>query len=557
MGKTGKVLLCAIGKLENDYILEWVEHYKNYKFDNICLYDNNDVDGERFDDILSEHISDGFVMIKDCRGMDTYQIKAYNLCYDEFKDKYEFIAFFDIDEFIKLSPKFHNDIHEFLSQNKFNKYNMIRLCWENFDDNGLINVIDNNYSVRRFTHPVSGNNQSKAIVRTTVDKLDTYSPHIITKKPKFCACNALGKKCTVEIIMQSGTTIIDANISHYRFKTIEEYITKKMVRLYPTEYCNNGRDSLNLNFFFQHNKKTKEKVEYAKKLCNELFEKKNLVVNAWFHYDKNHRITNFNWGDDINKYFISEITDYNEIIPYNKTKHKSFDNYQIIGSIVGTLTNSNSVIWGAGVPDYNTRMIEKPKCVFAVRGPLSREYLLKHNVECPEVYGDPALLLPYHYNPTVEVKYKIAFVPHWSSIDTETVKAISKLNGVKLINLHNYKNWKDIIDEILSAEYVVSESLHGLILAEAYHKKNLWINISFNKQAMKYIDFMKSIGDERTKPVKITKKTSLEEILDLCSKYVPNKGIDLKPLVESCPFILNDTFLNSFEKSQINSKPIC
>ena len=63
-----KVLLCCIGKMENNYIREYVEHYKSIGFDNICLYDNNDPDGEHFEDVIGDYIDSGFVILKDVRG---------------------------------------------------------------------------------------------------------------------------------------------------------------------------------------------------------------------------------------------------------------------------------------------------------------------------------------------------------------------------------------------------------------------------------------------------------------------------------------------------------
>ena len=42
-----------------------------------------------------------------------------------------------------------------------------------------------------------------------------------------------------------------------------------MVRLWPTHYLNGGKKGLNLDMFFRYNKKTKEKLEYAKKLLKE------------------------------------------------------------------------------------------------------------------------------------------------------------------------------------------------------------------------------------------------------------------------------------------------
>ncbi|MBO6272265.1 hypothetical protein J6O48_05725 [bacterium] len=60
----------------------------------------------------------------------------------------------------------------------------------------------------------------------------------------------------------------NACLNHYRFKTIEEYVLNKMVRLWPTAYKNGGKDGLTLDMFFRFNKKTEQKEKYAKFLLN-------------------------------------------------------------------------------------------------------------------------------------------------------------------------------------------------------------------------------------------------------------------------------------------------
>ena len=49
-----KVCVCSIGKEENKYVREFVEHYKKYGIDKIFIYDNNDSNGENFYGILNE-----------------------------------------------------------------------------------------------------------------------------------------------------------------------------------------------------------------------------------------------------------------------------------------------------------------------------------------------------------------------------------------------------------------------------------------------------------------------------------------------------------------------
>ena len=51
-----KVCLCTLGKKENMYAREFVEHYKKYDIDKIFIYDNNEVTGESFDLVLEDYI---------------------------------------------------------------------------------------------------------------------------------------------------------------------------------------------------------------------------------------------------------------------------------------------------------------------------------------------------------------------------------------------------------------------------------------------------------------------------------------------------------------------
>ena len=51
-----KICICTLGKNENLYIKEFVEFYKNYSVDKIFLYDNNDINGERFEKVINNYI---------------------------------------------------------------------------------------------------------------------------------------------------------------------------------------------------------------------------------------------------------------------------------------------------------------------------------------------------------------------------------------------------------------------------------------------------------------------------------------------------------------------
>ena len=81
-----KVCLCTIGKKENLYASEFVNHYKKIGYDKVFIYDNNDIGDEKFKDVLNEQISNNFVKIINYRG---YRGKRQHPQFDAFIDCYE------------------------------------------------------------------------------------------------------------------------------------------------------------------------------------------------------------------------------------------------------------------------------------------------------------------------------------------------------------------------------------------------------------------------------------------------------------------------------------
>lgn len=248
---------------------------------------------------------------------------------------------------------------------------------------------------------------------------------------------------------------------------------------------------------------------------------------------------NYNWGDDIN-FEIGEIISGKKVIPYRYRIFNS-NNYLFIGSVIQWYCNSNSVIWGAGLL-HEVGKLEKPKKVLAVRGPLTRNELLKCGIDCPEVYGDPALILPKIYYPKFRKKYKIGLILHYSELNKVQVElpyGYSK-EDVLFIDISNYGKWTNFIDEILSCEAILSSSLHGVIVSEAYNVPNLWTAFGFHlaskKSYFKYNDFYLSINKSINEPYFYDNLRKIDNL----SKYIMDEWetpeIDLEPLISACPF---------------------
>jgi pyruvyltransferase len=121
-----------------------------------------------------------------------------------------------------------------------------------------------------------------------------------------------------------------------------------------------------------------------------------------------------------------------------------------------------------------------------------------------------------------------------------TVNGISicERDDFLLIDLGKYDGWKDIVDKALSCETILSGSLHGLIISEAYKIPNLWIE--FGEPLIgghfKFHDFFFSIGRDRETSFVIN-GTELP-IVDIQNELKSRQPgiINLQPLIDSAPF---------------------
>lgn len=275
-------------------------------------------------------------------------------------------------------------------------------------------------------------------------------------------------------------------------------------------------------------------------LCVSIW-RKDIVVNALID-QRCSKLIHTNFGDDLNYYLIQELFG-RRIITVNNLLLKNLGfkmtNFSCIGSIVDLLGDDKTVIWGAGAILGNRPLRNKPLKVLCVRGPLTRNYLLEQGVDCPECYGDPALLLPKLYVPNVKKIYRVGIVAHYVDLDNNIIHDWIKSGKgtVKLIDVVHYKHWHDIVDEINSCEYIISSSLHGLIVADAYNIPNVWVEFS-NKvygSGFKFRDYYASIGKKNVSPVIVNNEDELEKLITYKESWSQIR-FDMTGLVESCPF---------------------
>ena len=261
-----KTLLCCIGRRENDYIREFVEYNKVLGFTNICLYDNNYDGEEDFHDVIGDYISDGYVILKDYRNRKVCQLDAYNECYKTYGNDYDWIAFFDIDEFMFINC--NKTLGEYLARPEFIEYDMIHINWLLFGDGGQTKS-DGRGLLQRIVQPLDLNHitfysfpdnfHCKSIIRGGLAEVKwNCTPHTPTNGIK--CCNSYGLPCDGN----SPFTPYDyrnAGLRHFTTKTAEEYAVK-VKRGFPD--ANPTTKEEMVKTFFDMNEVTAEKVAIFK-----------------------------------------------------------------------------------------------------------------------------------------------------------------------------------------------------------------------------------------------------------------------------------------------------
>lgn len=217
-----------------------------------------------------------------------------------------------------------------------------------------------------------------------------------------------------------------------------------------------------------------------------------------------------NVGDNLNHFLIQKLSGKTPVLSTDRAK----PHYICCGSILGEYTEASS-IWGAGF-FYEHQILNFDIPIHSVRGELTRKAVGK---DIP--VGDPALLLPLLYSPCFSKKHDIGIIPHWSNVK----RTIEKYPDKHIID--PMQSVVDFIEDICSCECVFSESLHGLIISDAYKVPNCWINLGADVGgSFKYLDYYSTAKGEICRTSEIN--------TSLCS--VNEYKYDLQTLLNSCPF---------------------
>lgn len=222
-----------------------------------------------------------------------------------------------------------------------------------------------------------------------------------------------------------------------------------------------------------------------------------------------------------------------------------------VGSVMH-FARPRDVVWGTGINGKvtNARVHGERKLdVRAVRGPLSAAYMTSRGIEVPEVYGDPAMLLPmlmpelgrWARHPVTDVLVAPnlndlraprpapaeddAERPDEPSAPEPSPWAVDAEAGQRL--LVPTDPVRTVLRTIAQSRFVVGSSLHAVVIADALGIPARFV-ASANESVFKYRDYLAGTGRPLTRIAR-----SVAEALELGPHEPP--VIDLERLLAAFP----------------------
>ena len=173
-----------------------------------------------------------------------------------------------------------------------------------------------------------------------------------------------------------------------------------------------------------------------------------------------------------------------------------------------------------------------------MRGPLTRRHCLDLGYDCPEVFGDPAILLPEYLDlRRADPRYALGIIPHFVNYE-EAVSLYGSREDVAVVDVRG--TVAEVVAAILACRATVSSSLHGLIVSHTYGVPSVWVKLSrpLKGDDVKFHDYYLAggVSDPPAAVVLSGAETTAELVALARSGPVPDNDALKRNLVDACPF---------------------
>lgn len=272
-----------------------------------------------------------------------------------------------------------------------------------------------------------------------------------------------------------------------------------------------------------------------------------------------------NLGDSLSAVVVAALAD-------RPVRHVHFDASRTklvaVGTIGDEIRNGTAVVWGTGVSaGRGILAANAPRTKYdvrAVRGPITAQQYRAVGIGVPDIYGDPAWLLPTIVTEEVEKHFELGVIPHLGEMSAARPEApvrsgllsyaLDRAEAVTLISTWHKPTWQGLLSKlrlIRSCRRIVSRSFHGIVVAEAYGIPVLplshpvgdtdglrWVTLDHAGKEDERVWEFYATGRRVSYPVwgqHLTRRTDWEAVMRAVDLGWSPHAYDVEPLVSAFP----------------------
>lgn len=234
-----------------------------------------------------------------------------------------------------------------------------------------------------------------------------------------------------------------------------------------------------------------------------------------------------NFGDALTPWLIRQLTGRPaRFAPLSDPRPR----FLVCGS-TAAMADHRFTVWGAGIMSAGDQI--DPKATFlAVRGPLTLARALSCGASCPEVSGDPGLLLAT-LRPAEGGRSGVGIAPHFS----DRPYLVDQWSGSPEVRLIDLQQPVEVVaDALAGCELVVTSSLHALVACHSYGVPVVWGQFRPlpSGDGTKFADHLTAVGLEPRPPLPLQYDDVNVDHLAGWTTGPPR--LDLDTLWRTCPF---------------------
>ena len=185
-----------------------------------------------------------------------------------------------------------------------------------------------------------------------------------------------------------------------------------------------------------------------------------------------------NFGDQLTP-VILDFYGFTTVFAHYKPKYKFSGTAQVVS--IGTLLQNtpsdfSGIILGTGADDLSLSF--PCSTILAVRGKFTQSNIGMSKKTI--TLGDPGLLVSFIYPENEKKTHLLGIVPHFVDKNDNIIRTYERKFGdlIKIIDVQ--RDPVDVIKDIKKCNNIISSSLHGLVIADAYSIPNIMYAIRKN-----------------------------------------------------------------------------